>query len=64
MNTVVSAFDRNLDGSWTSNQSVTMSGSEGNVEIVRLMTFFPGEFYRGLDVAAWLERHCTEDCPA
>jgi hypothetical protein len=64
MNTIVSAFDRNPDGSWTSNRPVKMSGSEGNVQIVRLMTFFPGEPYLGLDVAAWLERHCTEVYPA
>lgn len=61
MNEILSAFDRNPDGSWTSNQEVTMSGPEGDVEIVRLMTFYPHEMFHGLDVAAWLERHCLED---
>ena len=36
--------------------------TEGDIEIVRLMTFFPDETFHGLDVAAWLERHSLEDC--
>ncbi|MDH3593423.1 MAG: hypothetical protein OEU09_19960 [Rhodospirillales bacterium] len=62
MNNILIAFDRNPDGSWTSNQEVTMSGPEGDIEIVRLMTFFPDETFHGLDVAAWLERRSLEDC--
>jgi hypothetical protein len=57
MNKILSAFDRNPDGSWTSNQHVRMSGPEGDIEIARLMTFFPDETFHGLDVAGWLERH-------
>ena len=51
-------LERNSDGSWTSVQATTIDGPEGEVQIAPIMTFFPGEPYVGVDIAAWLEGHC------
>jgi hypothetical protein len=58
MNQTCEAFQKNPDGSWTSIQAVTINGPQGEVQIMPIMTFFPGEPYNGVDVATWLDQQC------
>jgi len=52
------AFRRNLFGSWSARRLATIQGPQGPIALRRGRTFRPGEYYKGLDFAALLERRC------
>ena len=52
------AFRRNLFGSWSARRLATIQGPQGPITLRRGRTFRPGEYYKGLDFAALLERRC------
>ncbi len=53
------AFRKNPNGSWTSIKSVTISKPGGGaIKISPRMTFDKGVFYRGVDLAKWLDENC------
>jgi antirestriction protein ArdC len=52
------AFRRNLSGSWSTQQLVTLRGPEGPISLTRGRTFHQGKYYKGLNVVALLEQNC------
>jgi len=57
------AFRRNLLGSWSALRLVTIQGREGPISIRRGRTFRLEDYYKGLDLAALLERNCRGRIP-
>jgi hypothetical protein len=57
------AFRRNLLGSWSALRLVTIQGPEGPISMRRGRTFRLGDYYKGLDLAALLERNCRGRIP-
>jgi hypothetical protein len=57
------AFRRNLFGSWSALRRATIQGPEGPIALRRGRTFKSGEHYKGLDLAALLERQCRGRTP-
>ncbi len=56
---ICQSFRKNADGSWTSIQSVTITGQGGGqIQIGAGMTFTRGVQFMGLDLAAWLDQNC------
>jgi hypothetical protein len=57
------AFRRNLLGSWSALRLVTIKGPEGPISLRRGRTFRPGQYYRGVNLAALLEQNCRGRIP-
>jgi len=53
---IVVAFRRNANGSWTSLRSTTISGPNGYVTIPAGMTFSRGVQFMGLELATLLDQ--------
>ena len=49
------AFQKNVDGSWTSVASTVMSGPGTDLRISPGITFWQGAMTMGIDVAEWLD---------
>jgi hypothetical protein len=49
------AFRKNADGSWTSIETMTISG----VEVGPGVTFRQGVPFKDLDLATWLDQNCS-----
>lgn len=56
---ICDAFRRNPDGSWTSIKAVTIKGPAGEIQIGPGMTFTKGVQFMGVNLAEWLDEHCT-----
>jgi len=56
---VCDAFQKNPDGSWTSTRAVLLSVGVTKIDIPEGMTFIKGELFMFIDVAGWLDEHCS-----
>jgi hypothetical protein len=50
------AFQRNVDGSWTCVAPATLDGPNGRIQVTPGSTFARGMIFMGVDIAALLER--------
>ncbi len=55
INSVLSYFRRNPDGSWTVTAPVTVNGPNGSISLSPGISFRRGVAFQGLDIAAWLD---------
>ena len=53
------AFQKNADGTWTSIKATGLKLEKKTLAIPQGMTFKKGEEFMFVDVAAWLEEHCS-----
>ena len=53
------AFQKNDDGTWTSIKATALKLETKTIAIPEGMTFKKGEEFLFVDVAEWLEDHCT-----
>lgn len=53
------AFQKNDDGTWTSIKATALKLETKTITISQGMTFKKGEEFMFVDVAAWLEEHCS-----
>ena len=53
------AFQKNTDGTWTSIKATGLKLEKKTIAIAQGMTFKKGEEFMFVDVAAWLEEHCS-----
>jgi len=56
---VCDAFRKNPDGSWTSIRAVPLKVGNRTIVISQGMTFKRGEPFLAVDVAEWLDEHCS-----
>lgn len=54
-----SAFQRNLNGSWTCRTFVAFDTSQSEIEVSRGTTFVLGNEFLGFDLAKWLNENCS-----
>ncbi len=54
-------FRKNSDGSWTCQAVTVISGPLVRVSIKPSMTFKPGSFFAGVDIAAKLDAKLAQD---
>jgi hypothetical protein len=57
MDSVLDAFKRNSDGSWSCVRAVTLEGPSGRIQVTTGATFSPGNLFMGVDLARYLEAH-------
>ena len=56
---VCDAFQKNPDGSWTSIKAVLLKMGNRTISIGQGITFKRGEPFLAVDVAEWLDEHCS-----
>ena len=53
------AFQKNADGTWPSIKATGLKLEKKTLAIPQGMTFKKGEEFMFVDVAAWLDEHCS-----
>ena len=58
---VITAFFQNADGTWTCIRPVTLNHSKGRMQVSPGARFSQGEFFMGVDLAAWLDEEAKKE---
>jgi len=56
---VCEAFEKNADGTWTSIRATALKVGNRTIAISQGIVFKKGEPFLAVDVAEWLEEHCS-----